>query len=153
MRTRIVEQFNQTEPQEVLDCGYEVQFNFNIVEDTKTENEEEISGWSYVTVIVSNDKSKTLDMLQREAEAKYFEYKVESLVVDYPQYERDTFNTQEAEARGWKNNNNYVTPLLDSMAQARGIEKSMLVDKVIEKADMFKVAVGTIIGEKQKILG
>ena len=153
MRTRIVEQFNQTEPQLILDCSYEIQFNFNIKEDTKTENEEEISGWSYVTVIIPNLKNKTLDILQRDAGAKYFDYKVESLVVDYPQYERDSFNTQEAEARGWKDNNNYVTPLLDSMAQARGIEKNVLVNKVIEKADMFKVAVGTIIGEKQKILG
>ena len=41
-------------------------------------------------------------------------------------------------------------PMLQAIASARGIEIGELVDKILAKADAMKVAVGSILGNKQK---
>lgn len=74
----------------------------------------------------------------------------ESLVSTYPSTELLTFDKQEQEARKWKEDNSIETPLIDSLAEGREIEKSDLVDRIIAKADLFALQTGYLTGQRQK---
>ena len=79
-----------------------------------------------------------------------FENSVNALIDGIPTNERLSWEKQEAEARAYTADTTTATPLIDSLAAARGIDKAYLVSKIIEKADLFSAAVGTLIGERQK---
>ena len=72
-----------------------------------------------------------------------------SLLVGYPQTEIESFYRQEKEALAWKADNKADTPMLKQIARVRGIPFEVLVEKVIEKASQFAVAIGVIIGQRQ----
>nr|DAR99376.1 MAG TPA: tail fiber assembly protein [Caudoviricetes sp.] len=72
-----------------------------------------------------------------------------SLLVGYPQTEIESFYRQEKEALAWQSNHNTPTPMLEQIARVRGIPFELLVEKVIEKASQFAVAIGIIIGQRQ----
>ncbi len=77
---------------------------------------------------------------------------INNLTKDYPQFEKDTFVQQETEARAYKIDPTASTPFLDTLATARGIDKSVMVDKIISNADALKTPVAKIIGEYQKAI-
>lgn len=54
-------------------------------------------------------------------------------------------------ARAYAANPTASTPLLSALAQARGIELSELVQRVIAKADILAMASGSIIGQRQAL--
>lgn len=91
-------------------------------------------------------KAKKLTQFNAAAERE-----IAALVSTYPPSEVASFPKQETEARAWLADNAAVTPLLDSLAESRGMAKAELVDKVIIKADSFAVASGEIIGKRQKL--
>ena len=72
-----------------------------------------------------------------------------SLLVGYPQTEIESFYRQEKEALAWKADNKADTPMLKQIARVRGVPFEVLVEKVIEKASQFAVAIGVIIGQRQ----
>jgi hypothetical protein len=72
------------------------------------------------------------------------------IIQPYSREERETWFTQETEARAWIVNNNTSCPMITSMATARGISVSLMVQKIIENSDIFKAAAGTILGNQQK---
>ena len=76
---------------------------------------------------------------------------VEALVSDVPDREVDTWPKQESEARAWLLDNEAFTPLLDGMIETRGDTKEYLVGKIIEKADIYAIEVGRLLGEKQRL--
>lgn len=69
---------------------------------------------------------------------------------DYPYKEVLSFSSQEKEARAFLENPDANTPLLTAMAEARGISKEELANKIVAKADASTIATGTIIGQSQK---
>lgn len=71
------------------------------------------------------------------------------LLVGYPQTEIESFYRQEKEALAWMNDKNSDTPMLKQVARVRGVPFEVLVEKVIEKASQFAVAIGLIIGQRQ----
>ena len=71
------------------------------------------------------------------------------LLVGYPQTEIESFYRQEKEALAWRADNNAETPMLKQVAMVRGVPFDVLVEKVIEKASQFAVAIGVIIGQRQ----
>ena len=73
-----------------------------------------------------------------------------SLLVGYPQTEIESFYRQEKEALAWRADNSVATPMLTKIANVRGIAFDELVRKVLEKSDQFAVAIGAIIGQRQK---
>lgn len=89
-------------------------------------------------------KGKLLDRLASRAD----EIK-SSLLVGYPQTEIESFYRQEKEALAWQADNNADAPMLKQVARVRGIPFEVLVEKVIEKASQFAVAIGVIIGQRQ----
>jgi len=70
----------------------------------------------------------------------------------YSPEERETWITQEAEARAWTANHSAVCPMITAMATTRGIPIALMVQKIIENADLFKGASGQILGAQQKAL-
>lgn len=89
-------------------------------------------------------KESTLNNLADKADAIK-----NGLLAGYPQTEIESFYRQEKEALAWRADNNAETPMLKQVAMVRGVPFDVLVEKVIEKASQFAVAIGVIIGQRQ----
>ena len=74
---------------------------------------------------------------------------LQAIVVPYTQEERETWETQKAEALDYSADPESVTPMLSAMALSRDIPLSDLVDKCIENIDAFEVVAGHILGLQQ----
>jgi hypothetical protein len=79
--------------------------------------------------------------------------RAEAVLNEYPQYERDSFGAQEQEAIAYNKDNEAVTPLIDSIAEMREIDKQELVDKILVKAAAMKQVIGQLIGSRQLVKG
>lgn len=97
--------------------------------------------------------TRTLLMIHKNSESE-----VEVLTSQYPLYERMTWQQQSEEAFAWdfwnrdpspSKGSAPLTPLLDLISTQRGIELTLMVDKVLENAQPFKIAVGKIMGQRQ----
>ena len=66
-----------------------------------------------------------------------------------PTSEISTWTKQESEARAYILDATASTPLIDAICLAREVDKSYLVSKIIEKADAYAVAIGTLTGIRQ----
>lgn len=78
--------------------------------------------------------------------------KIKELVKDYPQFEIDTFVTQEREANEYLLNNNASTLFIDNLCASRGINKELMVQKIINNAAALKAVTAPIVGEYQRIV-
>lgn len=79
-----------------------------------------------------------------------FETAILSLTSSIPTSEISTWTKQEQEARAYLLDDTASTPLIDAICLARDCDKSYLVGKIIEKADAYAIAVGTLTGIRQK---
>ena len=77
---------------------------------------------------------------------------IKNIVKDYPQFEIDTFATQESEANAYMKDNEAPTPFIDNLCLNRGIEKSVMVAKILANAEALKLATAPIVGQYQKIV-
>lgn len=104
---------------------------------------------------VSDDKKAEFFKRKKEALLNTLAEKADtiksSLLVGYPQTEIESFYRQEKEALAWVNDKNSDTPMLKQVARVRGVPFEVLVEKVIEKASQFAVAIGVIIGQRQAL--
>ena len=80
-----------------------------------------------------------------------FEAAISSLTSSVPVSEISTWTKQEQEARAYLLDDTASTPFIDAICLARDCDKSYLVGKIIEKADAYAVAVGTLTGIRQKL--
>ena len=69
----------------------------------------------------------------------------------YPHHEAATWFKQEQEALAYTADNNANTPFLNSMAEARGVTKEEVVNRILTKAQAFSDYAGKIIGHKQAV--
>lgn len=74
---------------------------------------------------------------------------IAAIQASYPASEVLSWTKQEAEARSYVADPGATTPLLDALAEARGIDKPELARRVILKADAFAQYSGTVIGKRQ----
>jgi len=75
------------------------------------------------------------------------------MLAGYTQWERDSWNTQETESIAYLADNTADAPMIRAIAEARGCEVDVLATKVVQKSSALKVAVGAIMGKKQKDMG
>ncbi|HDR1796644.1 TPA: hypothetical protein QB579_000330 [Pasteurella multocida] len=68
-----------------------------------------------------------------------------------PEFERDTWLTQRAEAIAWKQDPNSPTPTLESIATNRGVPLDVLREKAYQKSVLFATLSATIAGQRQKL--
>ena len=69
----------------------------------------------------------------------------------YGNLEQQSFEQQKKEAEAWTADNSATTPMLTTLATARGISVSDLVAKINAKVTAYNSAVATLLGE-QKVL-
>lgn len=102
---------------------------------------------------ISKEKQDALFVKEKEALLNRLADKADeiktNLLVGYPQTEIESFYRQEKEALAWQADNKVDTPMLKQIARVRGVPFEVLVEKVIEKASQFAVAIGVIIGQRQ----
>ena len=80
----------------------------------------------------------------------WYENEVANLVSGTSETERGTWFKQEQEARGYLADNASQTPFIDALAENRGISKNYLITRIIQKADLYAEALGTLTGLRQK---
>lgn len=80
---------------------------------------------------------------------KEYEDAVRNLTIDTPDSEKQTWVKQESEARAYKSDNMALTPLIDAICETRKCTKEYIVNKIIEKADAYAVAIGRLTGIRQ----
>ena len=114
-------------------------FEFNSSYNYKIENNE-------VVKTERNDNSYLLSKANAD-----FEAAISSLTSSVPTSEISTWTKQEQEARAYLLDSNALTPFIDAICSARDCDKSYLVGKIIEKADAYAIAVGTLTGIRQKL--
>lgn len=102
----------------------------------------------YVPPVPTLEEVKTAKLSEINAAA---DRTIATLTATYPDREISTFDKQESEARAYAADPTASTPLLSALAQARGIELSELVQRVIAKADILAMASGSIIGQRQAL--
>ena len=114
-------------------------FEFNSNYTYKIENNE-------VVKTERNDNSYLLGKANAD-----FETAISSLTSSVPTSEISTWTKQESEARAYLLDSNASTPFIDAICLARDCDKSYLIGKIIEKADAYAIAVGTLTGIRQKL--
>lgn len=77
---------------------------------------------------------------------------IKNIAKGYPQFEIDTFATQESEANAYIKDNEAPTPFIDNLCLNRGIDKDIMVAKILANAEALKLATAPIIGQYQKIV-
>lgn len=104
---------------------------------------------------ISAEKQTALFAQQKESLIAQLANKTDTLkaglLVGYPQTEIDSFYRQEKEALAWQADHNAETPMLKQIALLRGVPFEILVQKVIEKSEMFAMVIGAIIGQRQQL--
>ena len=77
---------------------------------------------------------------------------MESLAAPYLPQERESWDTQFKEATEWLVNNGASVPMITAMASNRGITVAELVAKIMENSNLYRDAIGAILGKQQRLL-
>ena len=94
------------------------------------------------------DEVKAAKLAEINAEC---DAEIGAIKATYPDTEVMSWDKQEQEARALLANATATTPLIDSIASARGLGRVELANRIIANADQFAVASGTSIGKRQKL--
>lgn len=80
-----------------------------------------------------------------------YEQATVAITADYPQLEKDTWPTQDAEAQAWLNDPvNAATPWIDSASSERGIPREEYLRRTLIKSRQFKAVSAFLTGRRQK---
>jgi len=105
----------------------------------------------YSKIITSADK------FERAREAKLsqinaaFNEAASALTAGYPEAERMTWATQQAEALAWEANSAEPTPYLDGLAAAREIDPLEMRQKTLAQTQLFMAASQQLVGKRQRL--
>ena len=80
------------------------------------------------------------------------QFQIDNIGRSYPQFERDTFAVQETEANAYMKDPTAPTPFIDNLCSSRGIDKEIMIAKILANAEALKLATAPIIGQYQKIV-
>ena len=72
-------------------------------------------------------------------------------VDNVPDFELQTWPLQSAEALAWGDNNSAATPMLDTIAAARNIDRVALIKKALKKARAYRLLTAHVAGQRQAI--
>ena len=81
-----------------------------------------------------------------------FENLSQYLKSSYKESEISSWSKQEVEARNYLLNNEFKTPLIDSICETRQIDKLELVNKIIKNSDNYSQRIGELIGRLKNAL-
>ena len=112
--------------------------------------------WSFVDgeIVKLPFPEKTVEQAIAEKKAEInvaYEDAMNAITSSYPASEMLSWDKQEAEARAYETDPLASTPLVDALANARGLDKEELVSRILVKADQFAVYSGMTIGKRQAL--
>jgi hypothetical protein len=81
-----------------------------------------------------------------------FEVAASTLTAGYPDSEQKTWPMQQAEATAWKADSATPTPYLDAIAAVRGIDPTVMRQKVLDNVSLFVSTSQTAVGLRQKFV-
>ena len=128
-----------------------------------------IGEYTYIFAEVLTDQPEELEFEQIDLTASEFEqlsqgdvyikglefttqFQIDHIGKSYPQFERDTFAVQETEANAYMKDKEAPTPFIDNLCSSRGIDKDIMVAKILANAEALKLVTAPIIGQYQKIV-
>ena len=94
-------------------------------------------------------KHFAIEIVEAEYERRYYAMRGASNI------EADSWVLQKEEAKEWlayQGADGHVTPLLDYMATTKGIDKTVLANKIIEKAEAFQDKFSRMLVEMQELI-
>ena len=68
-----------------------------------------------------------------------------------PAFEQETWAMQGAEARAWADDDNAPTPILDSIAHHRNIDRIMLIRAALRKTQQYEALAAGVAGQRQAL--
>lgn len=68
-----------------------------------------------------------------------------------PAFEQETWAMQGAEARAWADNDNAPTPILDSIAHYRNIDRITLIRAALRKTQQYEALAAGVAGQRQAL--
>lgn len=74
---------------------------------------------------------------------------IHDMVKDTPDFERESWPKQEAEAKAYSLDQSSQTPYIDTLATSRGIPRELLLAKVLEKVSLYEDAHARLTGIRQ----
>ncbi|MFC0918667.1 hypothetical protein ACFGWN_03580 [Pasteurella multocida] len=107
--------------------------------------------------VISDEKASELLAVAKIKKLKEINHAAQEYVdgiaktYETPEFERDTWLTQRAEAMAWKQDPNNPTPTLESIATNRGVPLDILREKAYQKSVLFATLSSTIAGQRQKL--
>jgi hypothetical protein len=81
--------------------------------------------------------------------ADRFSERHKDLMVDVSKLEKDTWEEQKREAFGYQTDNTYPTPVIDILSQGRGIDKTTLIQKIVDNVNAYNVKLANLLLEQQ----
>lgn len=78
--------------------------------------------------------------------------RLKMLAAPYGSEERESWATQQREARAWLADNTAPIPMITAMAEARNITVAEMVGKIMENVALFETMAGSILGTQQHLL-
>ena len=129
----------------------------------------DIGEYTYIFAEVLTDQPEELEFVEIELSVTELEqlrqgdvyikglefttqFQIDNIGRSYPQFERDTFAVQESEANAYMKDSTTPTPFIDNLCLNRGIDKGIMVAKILANAEALKLATAPIIGQYQKIV-
>lgn len=138
-----------SEEKEVIMLGDIGEYTYIYADDLSEQSEE----LSFEEITLSKSE---LAFLKNQTYIKAIEaniqIKIKELVKDYPEFEIDTFPTQEEEAKEYIKDNSAETPFIDKLCLDRGITKEEIVNKILPNATALKQMKAALLGTYQKII-
>lgn len=109
----------------------------------------------YIEWLAAGGVPEPADPVQLSVEQKLqlnnaaYEYATGLLTANYPQMEKDTWPTQDAESRAWLDTPAAPTPWIDRAAAVRGIERDEYLRRTLLKARQFVIMSAWLTGRRQ----
>lgn len=119
----------------------------DIIDFVDVETMQEINLAEYQALNLAITKKEKLCSINKRAQQFIDEVaKIDST----PDFERETWQEQEAEAKAWKRDKNAETPVLEIIAKARGIDLEVLREKAYQKSLAYRQISALIAGQRQR---
>ncbi len=128
--------------------------DFDPITQTRSGPEIIIESDKVVQRYVIADHPEALARLAAHVTTKLNEkFESESVVVrnGYTESAVATFDQQKEEAVSYTSDSSASTPMLDALASTRGIDKDILVERILDKAGLYSSTMGLLLGMSQKI--
>lgn len=111
---------------------------------------EELEQAPAVAIVESNEEliRRALSQQVEKINADYSNA-IHNMVKDTPDFERESWPKQEAEAKAYSLDQSSQTPYIDTLAISRGIPREMLLAKILEKVSLYEVAHAHLTGLRQ----